>query len=95
MKDPTPLLAKVGHLGEIARLISVFFKSGRDSIGKSELEELVGRTSGAGHRYPTPGPSIQLAIALRLLRKTAQRPSALGRSEPVLLGRSDPCWERV
>ncbi len=66
----TDLLLRVGHVGELARLVSILGEQPGASLGPRELVVLVGRTAGAGHRYPRAISAIELAKEVGLIKAT-------------------------
>jgi hypothetical protein len=64
------LVADLGHVGELNRLLSVFATRHKTKVGRSELLELTSQTAGAGHRYPSPRSALELAVAIGLIRKS-------------------------
>ena len=68
-------LAKVSHVGEVARLLRSFGRLHRSAIGRRELLELADRTAGAGYRYPNPKPALTLAYQLGLVASQGPRAS--------------------
>ncbi|SRR6266404_1869224 len=72
MENPKTLLAKVGHVGELARLLFPFIEDPIRAIGKSELVELANRTAGASHRYPNPDPALDLALSIGLVTEAGR-----------------------
>src|SRR5207247_1453522 len=73
------------HLGELSRLVSAFSRRRTAQLGKIELVELTKQTAGAGYRYPTPEPTMQLALALGLVRESARHLILLTETGKVFL----------
>lgn len=69
MKELTGQIAKVGHIGELARLFYVFANLKRSALRRRELIELANQTAGAWYRYPNPEPALKLALTLGLLQQ--------------------------
>lgn len=63
-------LEEVDHPGELSRLLYVFRRLNRKSIGIRELVELTDRTAGSGYRYPKPLPALGLALGLGLVHQS-------------------------
>jgi hypothetical protein len=72
MENLTELFEKVGHLGELARLLSGFLKLKKTTLGKHELIELAKHTAGVARRYPTPVPTLELALKLGLVQQNGK-----------------------
>src|SRR5207249_4116116 len=70
-KELIDLAVEAEHLGELSRLLSAFSRRRTTRLGKIELVELTKQTAGAGYRYPTPEPTMKLALALGLLRESS------------------------
>jgi len=81
MKNLTTVLAKVGHVGELARLLFPFVEDRNGAIGKSELVELANRTAGASHRYPNPIPAFDLALFIGLVKRSGNQISLTTRGQ--------------
>lgn len=66
------LLRAVGHVGEVARVLSMLAVHG-GMLRERELVTLVARTAGSGHRYPRPVPALGVACQLGLIKRTVGR----------------------
>lgn len=68
-KSLKELLEDLTHVGELARLLSVFAELGTTECSRRELMEIASRTAGADHRAPNPEPAIAISLQLGLLKK--------------------------
>lgn len=62
-------LIDIGHVGELARLLSVFSPRINEPLGKSEIVELVQNTAGLGYRYPRSIPTLAFALYIGLVQQ--------------------------